>query len=683
MKHILLTFGLLFSALGMFLSAQVPLTGTVWNAYVDASPHGNFGNIPSGTGLTFSQWRRYNNSTYQSASDGYNSQNLNGNPAGHIASYIKTNASTSLNITQLSFVVRRSSTGPTYFRAYLRFPATGVVSLIGTGNLTSTNNQTISFQTNYCIPANDSVEIRLVPGGASGAAGTFRVVNGTSISGTSNAACTPQSVLISPPAAVCIGQNAVISLNGAPGTSIVYNVNDENILGQLTLDTVLTDGSGNAGITLNNVTGDSTVHIISAFTNPCCAVNIMQTVLISPQPIDTPFFTQLGPFCSGGPAVILPASSVNGYTGTWSPAFNNTATTTYIFTPVAGQCAAGTPSMTIQIDPAPVGIETAHICYGQSYMFNGINYTTSNHTATDTFPAAGGCDSIVTLNLTVSNPPQSRVVSLDACDQLSYNNQVYTQSTILYDTLYTAMGCDSIYRETRISIHNNPQLLQVDTIGCEELWLNGKKYTTSAIVRDTVKNIFGCDSVYRQFNVTINHFNMRYTLDPEQPYEREPFTIRIEDEFNGNFEVYSWLPYNLFRIDNGTEQYLTLMQDQVIRAYGRSAAGCPDSLVIPIKLRPYSTEAMMPNAFTPNGDGRNDVFIPKLKLDRAYSTMEFRVFNRYGQMVHSTSNLNIGWDGTSGRGGEMMEQGVYYYTISILFLDGTSKQFKGAVTLIR
>ncbi|MNT82805.1 hypothetical protein D3C72_2225850 [compost metagenome] len=91
----------------------------------------------------------------------------------------------------------------------------------------------------------------------------------------------------------------------------------------------------------------------------------------------------------------------------------------------------------------------------------------------------------------------------------------------------------------------------------------------------------------------------------------------------------------------------------------------------------------MPNAFTPNGDGRNDVFVPKLRLDRAYSTSEFRVYNRYGQVVHSTANMNSGWDGTSNVNGKPLEQGVYWYSIAIIFLDGTVKKFAGEVTLIR
>lgn len=680
MKYILLIFTLFFTPFFTRVNAQVPLTNNSWNGYVDASPHGNFATVPTGTGVTFSQWRRFNNSTYQSAIDGYNSQNLSGNPLGYIAAYIKTDANTSLNITQLSFVARKSSTGPPYFRAYLHFPATGVMSLIGIGYLNNTNNQTITFSVDFCIPANDSVELRLVMANATNAAGTFRIVNGTSVTATTNSLCNIQNVVISPPPVVCLGEDGEISLSAAPGMSIVYNINHQNVLGLLTLDTVVTDASGNAAITINDILDDSTVTIISAFSNPCCALNIMQDIILDPQTTDTPLFTQMGPYCSGALIPPLPLTSINGVTGTWSPALNNTATTTYTFTPGPGQCATDT-SMTIQVKPAPSGTDTVTICYGDSYTFNGITYTVSNYSATDTFPAPGGCDSIVTLNLTVLAPAAALVVNLDACDQLTYNNQVYTRSTVLYDTFYSVRGCDSIYRETRINIHNNATEVVVDTAGCGEVWLNGIRYTESTVLRDTVQNRFGCDSLYRQIHVKVNQFNMLYTLNPGDPYERERFSIKISNEYGADFEVLRWQPEHLFPVQELKEQNLSLAEAQDISISGRSKEGCMDSVLIPVSLRAYTKEAAVPNAFSPNGDGLNDVFIPKLKLERAYSTFEFRVYNRYGQMVYNTANMNSGWDGTYK--GRPLEKGVYYYKISIFFLDGTTKHFNGELTLIR
>jgi hypothetical protein len=58
-------------------------------------------------------------------------------------------------------------------------------------------------------------------------------------------------------------------------------------------------------------------------------------------------------------------------------------------------------TLNLTVNPTSAGVETVTICQGQSYIFNGVTYTTSNNTAKDTLQNSNGCDSIVTLNLTV------------------------------------------------------------------------------------------------------------------------------------------------------------------------------------------------------------------------------------------------------------------------------------------
>ena len=75
----------------------------------------------------------------------------------------------------------------------------------------------------------------------------------------------------------------------------------------------------------------------------------------------TPTFTQLGPYCQCSTPGVLPGTSLNGITGTWSPATISTSTvgtTTYTFTPTAGQCA--TPvTMNVTIDALTVSMPAA------------------------------------------------------------------------------------------------------------------------------------------------------------------------------------------------------------------------------------------------------------------------------------------------------------------------------------
>jgi len=86
----------------------------------------------------------------------------------------------------------------------------------------------------------------------------------------------------------------------------------------------------------------------------------------------------------------------------------------------------------------------------------------------------------------------------------------------------------------------------------------------------------------------------------------------------------------------------------------------------------------MPNAFTPNGDGLNDVFIPN---QQNLAAMDMKIFNRWGQLVFSSLDPKTGWDGKYEGVNEGM--GTYVYQIKATFFDGTSVEQKGNVILLR
>jgi gliding motility-associated-like protein len=67
----------------------------------------------------------------------------------------------------------------------------------------------------------------------------------------------------------------------------------------------------------------------------------------------------------------------------------------------------------------------------------------------------------------------------------------------------------------------------------------------------------------------------------------------------------------------------------------------------------------LPNAFTPNGDGQNDLFIPYRA--RFIETINFKVFNQWGQLVFSTTDPQINWNGGN-NSGKNVSDGVYFYT---------------------
>jgi gliding motility-associated-like protein len=113
------------------------------------------------------------------------------------------------------------------------------------------------------------------------------------------------------------------------------------------------------------------------------------------------------------------------------------------------------------------------------------------------------------------------------------------------------------------------------------------------------------------------------------------------------------------------------------KVWGRTIDGCMDSSTV--TLTPYYQPDYIPNAFTPNGDGLNDVFrIGNMKHDKL---VDFRIYNRWGVQVFHTNNKETGWDGTYN--GTPQDMGVYNYYIEIEGADGLLRQFKGDLTLIR
>ncbi len=89
-------------------------------------------------------------------------------------------------------------------------------------------------------------------------------------------------------------------------------------------------------------------------------------------------------------------------------------------------------------------------------------------------------------------------------------------------------------------------------------------------------------------------------------------------------------------------------------------------------------EIFIPSGFTPNGDGQNDkVFVRGNNI----ASLDFKIFNRWGELVFETTNQNQGWDGTFR--GNQADSEVFVYYLDVICIDGQQYQTKGDITLIR
>jgi hypothetical protein len=151
--------------------------------------------------------------------------------------------------------------------------------------------------------------------------------------------------------------------------------------------------------------------------------------------------------CSGD-NVTLSATGASSYTWNNGVAnaqpFNPTTTQDYIVTGVDSSGCIGTDTVSVVVLEPTFSTQTETACNSFTWI-DGINYTTSNNTAIFNLVNSVGCDSVVTLNLTINNPSVGSQIET-AIDSYTwpFNNQTYSQSGTYTDTIPNAVGCDSI-----------------------------------------------------------------------------------------------------------------------------------------------------------------------------------------------------------------------------------------------
>lgn len=137
-----------------------------------------------------------------------------------------------------------------------------------------------------------------------------------------------------------------------------------------------------------------------------------------------------------------------------------------------------------------------------------------------------------------------------------------------------------------------------------------------------------------------------------------------------------------------------------VRTYGHySIEGLPRPLVncsAIVEVKPSENEEPepepdepiyeLPNVFTPNGDGFNDVFVPKRITPELITHVEMHIFNRWGRFVYNTEDIFINWDGRVAGSGQPCSPGTYFYVCDIEMQtpEGpVSKRLQGSIMIVR
>lgn len=149
--------------------------------------------------------------------------------------------------------------------------------------------------------------------------------------------------------------------------------------------------------------------------------------------------------------------------------------------------------------------------------------------------------------------------------------------------------------------------------------------------------------------------------------------------FRDSTYKYKWYPEYYFDIDTTHIVSDRMNAPAFVRVDVESMYGCKSSDSVFVNAE-ACCEMAFPNAFTPNGDKRNDLFRPI--RDGRQDIVTFRIVNRWGQTVFESGSTDTeGWDGTFA--GKAQDMGVYQYYIKYKCLDGLFYEMKGDVTLIR
>ncbi|MBL4594705.1 MAG: gliding motility-associated C-terminal domain-containing protein, partial [Flavobacteriales bacterium] len=196
----------------------------------------------------------------------------------------------------------------------------------------------------------------------------------------------------------------------------------------------------------------------------------------------------------------------------------------------------------------------------------------------------------------------------------------------------------------------------------------------------TVTSPQGCiGSAQTNMNVTVNPKPIaQFDFDPKETTILNP--LITFDNYSIDADYYNWT----FG-DGGTSIQANPIHNYekegtyFITLIASNTFGCKDTVMAELLIEPHFN-FYIPNAFTPDNDGNNDIFTA---VGEAIDEFSMVIFNRWGEQIYETSSLEKGWNGSAKGGSEVSMEGVYVYKIRIKDWQGVNHKFIGHVSLLK
>ena len=190
------------------------------------------------------------------------------------------------------------------------------------------------------------------------------------------------------------------------------------------------------------------------------------------------------------------------------------------------------------------------------------------------------------------------------------------------------------------------------------------------------KNNSGCESlISNSISISVEAFELSLTASKTIA----EFGSKVELKTNSNlkYKVLNWSPANLFNDAGAINQIFEFKNEIIVKVNAISENGCPASATIKITLD-KKRDLFIPNTFTPNGDGKNDVV---KVLGTGIETIDWSVYSQWGELVYKSKERDAAWDGSFR--GVMQPVGVYVYKCVVRFTDGEEMVKHGSINLLR